>query len=654
MTLFGQGDRKYEKTMERASAFYDHYSYHKAIDLFEEALEIKDVQEPKVQLANCYRELNNPEEALAWYQKALIDGPLQEEDMLHYGQVLSALQQYDSAHAVLDKYQHREEWIGIRAEGFRNVDKFFHNELAYTIADAGFNSKESDFAPSITEHGVAFVTGRLSPGMFKPKYNMDRSYFLDLFLANEGEEPVKFERGINTRYHEGPSTFYENDKKVIFTRNNYLQHKAGESEEGVNHLKLFFSNMDEDGNWSKPQPFKYNSDEYSVGHPSISADEKTLYFASDMPGGFGGVDIYVTKWTGDAWSEPVNMGSKINTPRDEMFPYVSKNDFLYFSSDGHEGMGGQDIFRVDLLRKDGVPRNMGFSLNSNKDDFGIALNEEGNKGYFSSNRDGGMGSDDIYEVFIYDFIIKVNLRDANTKELIVGSLDSFDPYREEFVRDEDSISSIKFPAILGDAFNIHGEAPEYVADSMAIETDANARDLRFMEFDLYLKPKESGRAIVYRVEMNGIWKQVMYNMDSTLQFYGGTFETLQEDFSQRNVAIDTVIDLRNVLYDFDKHNITIEGQKVLDDWVSFLAKYPNHQISLTSHTDIRGSLAYNKRLAERRVKSAKKYLLSKGVDESRLKGSSHGEEQLFIDCQNDCDDTQHQSNRRTEILVIKL
>lgn len=652
-SVFGGNEGRYQKIMDRASSFYEHFSYQKAIDLYMEALELNDTQEVNIQLANCYRMLNKPEESLKWYQNALEKGAMNDEDMLHYGQVLSSLQQYDSAHAVLNKYQHQEEWIEGRAEGFKNVNKFFHNELAYDIQEVIFNSAESDFAPSVTQSGFVFVSGRLSSGLFKPKYNTDKSYFLDLFEVKDGQEPVKFQRGINTRYHEGPSVFYENDTKVIFTRNNYHQHKAGKSEDGVNHLKLFFSEKQADGEWSKATQFEYNSDEYSIGHPTLSSNGKTLYFSSDMPGGEGGVDIYKSYWEKGKWSAPENLGSIINTGRDEMFPFVSHDDFLYFASDGHEGLGGLDIFRVDLTVANALPRNLGFALNTHKDDFAISLSPDGKKGYFSSNREGGTGGDDIYEILIYDFIVTVNLRDMETNELITGDLRVYDEFLDEYIRNESQVSSVKFPAVFGDSFMVNGLATEYIPDSLEILTKEASRDIRFLTYDIYLAKPITASAIVYRVEINGQWQQVMYEMDSTLNFHSGKYEELVAKFEADRVAIDSVIDLRNVLYDFDKHDIRPEAAADLDKWVSFLNTYPDRTITLSAHTDIRGSNKYNERLAKRRVKAAKAYLIDKGIDKDRLVDSSAGEEKLFVDCGEACDDVQHQYNRRTEVLVVQ-
>ncbi len=643
---------KFDRIMARADSFYVHFSYIKAIKLYENALDVKDEQRPKVQLANCYWELNQPENAQVWYEKALTHGTMEEREMLRYGQILSILQRYDSAQAVLGNYTSAESWVETRADGFRNIQKFYLNEIAFEVAEADFNTEESDFSPTLKKDGtVVFVSGRPHSGILKSKYQADKSLFLNLFELDSGEVK-KLQRGITSRYHEGPSQFYADDKKFVFTRNNYLNHNVELGANGVQNLKLYFSDIDND-RWSKPTEFPYNSNDFSIGHPALTADEQTLYFASDMPGGYGGVDIYKSTLVNGTWSQPENLGNGINTERDEMFPYVSVNNFLYFSSDGHQGLGALDVFRVDLERSNSKPRNLGYALNSAKDDFGIYLDmEEGNKGYFSSNREGGTGSDDIYEVRIYDHVITVNLRDALTRELIVGSMKAHDPNMDEIIRDEAGTSSIQFPALSGDSFSIYGAAPDYVSDSLAIRPLSDDREMRPLVYDLYLN-KAKG-ATTYIVRVNDAEQQVFYQLSDTLSAFAGNHKALEAEFSKKAIRIDSTIILSNVLYDFDESAIRQDAANQLDQWVTFLNQYPEQKISLSSHTDARGSNRYNERLAKRRVKEAMKYLTNAGISEERIVERSFGEEKLWESCaEEECDELQHQNNRRTEILIEK-
>jgi len=295
---------------------------------------------------------------------------------------------------------------------------------------------------------------------------------------------------------------------------------------------------------------------------------------------------------------------------------------------------------------------MGFSMNTHKDDFGIVLDKTGNKGYFSSNREGGTGDDDIYELFIFDYIIKINLRDAETKELISGKVESRDIYLNEIVGTDST--TISFPAIRGDVFHVKGMAPEYLPDSLVIETAEKSRDLRRLEYDIYLNKPIRHRATIYRVAINGRWEQVMYAIEDTLSMYDGSYDSLLSTLKKDRIAIDSVVDLQNVLFDFDKYNIRKDAGEELDKWVTFLNRYPDEHISLSAHTDIRGSNRYNERLAKRRVKSTSKYLMKAGISQERFVERDFGEEKLWENCaEEDCSEAQHQNNRRTEILVRK-
>lgn len=653
ISAFAGNDKKYERTMARANAFYEHFAYQKAINLYSNALDIKNNQEPKLQIANCHRLMNNPGDAMIWYEKALADGPLSDADMLNYAQILSTLERYDSAHAILEKYQHQENWIEIRAEGFENVEKFYLNGLAYDINEFGFNSEEADFSPTFKNDSIiVFVTGRPFRGMFKPEYKADETLFLNLFEIGENG-PEQLQRGINTRFHEGPTIFYANSQKMLFTRNNYNNSSAAVSEFGINHLKLYEASIKPNGRWEKPIDFPYNSDEYSVGHPALTPDEQTLYFASDMPGGYGGVDIYKCQRTNSGWSQPENLGPIVNTPRDEMFPYVSVNDFLYFASDGHEGIGGLDIFRLDMLNPSGKPHNMGFALNTNKDDFGIVLdNILGNEGYFSSNREGGTGGDDIYAVYIYDHVVTVNLKDADTRELIVGSVKVMDVNLSEEIRNVSGINSIQFPSLTGDTFMAHGNVEGYIPDSLRIEHREDTKEVRPLTYDIFLDKIEGGNAIIYIVDINSSTQQLFFNKGNELQVSQVSLQDLKTNFEKDHIKIDSIVNLKNVLYDFDKYNIREDASKALDEWVVFLNQYPDEKISLSSHTDVRGTNKYNERLAKRRVKAAVKYLIKAGISKDRFVEKSYGEEKLWETCEEeDCDENQHQNNRRTEILI---
>ncbi|MCK5104231.1 MAG: PD40 domain-containing protein, partial [Cyclobacteriaceae bacterium] len=277
-----------------------------------------------------------------------------------------------------------------------NLEHLYKDSSRFHFNPVSFNSESTDFSPAYYKDGLVFVSGRAE---HSKEFKWDESSFLDLYQSAKDStgnysEPTVFYKKLNSRFHEGPISFFTNGKSLVYTRSNFEKGTVRRSSDGVTKLKLYFTVIDKKGNWSKRHPYQYNSDEYSVGHPAISNDGLIMYFISDMPGGYGGTDIYVSKFDGRLWSVPENMGSEVNTKGNEMFPFLHNTDVLYFASNGHGGLGGLDIYKFDLSSR--KLNNIGYPLNSEKDDFGLIMNAEGNQGFMSSNRNSQNGMDNIY------------------------------------------------------------------------------------------------------------------------------------------------------------------------------------------------------------------------------------------------------------------
>ncbi|MEL6560159.1 MAG: hypothetical protein AAFQ94_18365, partial [Bacteroidota bacterium] len=326
--------RKVERAKLKAERSYKSFSYAKSIKRYKKVLELKPSEtEATIRIADSYRRMNDMENASKWYAEAVEEGVMTDkEDQLNYAQVLSSLGKYDEAdkwYRLHGETGQMSKLVKNKIKAIDNIEVYYQDSMAYFVDITEFNSEHSDFGPAYMENGVVFASARQSKGLFKPKYSWDNSNFLDMFYVENGKEPEKVQRGLNTRYHEGPAAFYNNDEKVIFTRNNYHRGKSGESEDGINKLKLFYSEKSKNGKrWCPPKEMPFNSDNYSVGHPTISSDGQTLYFASDMPGGYGGSDIYMSKFEGNQWGTPQNMGDVINTPGNEFFPFIHNDETL--------------------------------------------------------------------------------------------------------------------------------------------------------------------------------------------------------------------------------------------------------------------------------------------------------------------------------------
>ena len=355
----------------------------------------------KKKLAICYRMLNDPEQTALWYADIIDNSEVIDlDDKFYYAQALNSIGDYSKAKIWYANYSEeapKDSGSEKYASHLDNLNHLYEDSSRFYFDTVSFNSTSADFSPAYYKDGLVFVSGRSERSK---EFKWDESSYLDLYycaLDSTGNysEPTVFNKKLNTRYHEGPFSFFTNGTSLVFTRNNFEDGFVGKSTDGVTKLKLYFTVIDAKGNWSKSYPFQFNSDEYSVGHPSITEDGLIMYFISDMPGGFGGTDIYVSNFDGKLWSVPENLGAEVNTKGNEMFPFLHNNEVLYFASNGHGGLGGLDIYKYELSSQE--LNNIGYPLNSEKDDFGLIMNADGNHGFVASNRNSQNGTDNIYK-----------------------------------------------------------------------------------------------------------------------------------------------------------------------------------------------------------------------------------------------------------------
>ncbi len=651
---------KIEKAKVKASRSFDSFAYTKSIKRYKKVLQLSpDDNEATIKIADSYRKINDSNQAREWYKKAADLGFLvNKADQLNYAQVLSSVGDYEEADKWYNLHGENGKMavlIKNKKEALKSIELFFKDSVAYNVRITDFNTEHSDFGPSYLEEGIVFASARPSKGLFKPKYAWDNSNFLDMFKVNEKGEAVKIQRGINTRYHEGPATFFDQSNKVIFTRNNYHKGKSNESKDGVNKLKLFYAIKSKNGKkWCPAVELPFNSDEYSVGHPSVTEDGLTLYFASDMPGGKGGSDIYMSRWDGEKWGGAENMGEQVNSPGNEFFPYIHPDGTLYYSSDGMPGLGGLDVFEVSSSDP-GIPKNIGYPINTQKDDFGLILSNDGRSGYLSSNREGGEGHDDIYSFEKYFYDVKVLLVDAKTGEPLEGTINSSYVKSDKIITTTGADKELTFRVIRGDEVNLTGMKENYskVEEKLAtIDLPKEMKEPYVIKLPLMGIEKESEEQFrdVVVIENNGETTQ-LFAIEEELIEKEGTLASFRADMMKKGIKVMKVYTYQNILYDFDKSNIRKDAAEKLDRIIWLLNEYPTVSIKLKSHTDIRGSKSYNQELAKKRALSARTYLMKNGISRNRIIESSYGEEEVFINCKDNCNEQQHQSNRRTEILI---
>ena len=373
-------------------------------------------------LANAYYFNVEMEEAAKWYGELLAQElPLDFENYYRYAMALKAMGQYEAANNYLKKFavlvpeDSRSKKYLDSPDYLTTIDRLSGN---FTIENLDLNSRFSDFGTSFYKKGIVFASSRGEGKLYK----WNEQPFLDLFYLEEnGDSPKRFSTTLNTKFHESSTSFTNDGKTIYFTRNNYINGKKRKSSDKVVGLKIYKATLNDDGNWTNITSMPFNNDEYNVAHPALSLDNKKLYFASDMPGTRGKSDIFVVDVLEDgSYGEPTNLGDVINTEGRENFPYVSNNGTLYFSSDGHQGLGGLDIFYANLNTDIEKIENLGKPINSSRDDFEFIIDEFTNLGYLTSNRYNGKGDDDIYkfEREICNQLVAGTVVDKNTNIVI--------------------------------------------------------------------------------------------------------------------------------------------------------------------------------------------------------------------------------------------
>jgi len=495
---------------------------------------------------------------------------------------------------------------------------------AYTIKNLDINTKESDFGTAfLGKDRVIFAAPTTNTMIVKKTWKENGQQFLDLYtglITNDRQliEKKRMPGDVNTKYHEAGVAVSKDLKTIYYTANNFYEKQYLTDSSGVNNLQIFRASLGADGKWTEKEKLPFNHIEYSIGHPALNHDDTKLYFVSDMPGGYGQADIYVVNINEDgSFSEPKNLGPRINTEGREMFPYIGKDNILYFSSDGHYGYGKLDIFASKIFNTTvSVPLSLEEPVNSIEDDFAFIIDDEKDRGFFSSNRDEGKGDDDIYS-----FLADPGLHIHCGQEIIVN------------VKSEETGESVA-----GATIELRDEAGNVVetvtADSSGSHTFAStlcdmpyvlfATNAGFLNAELPVRTANDIDQPALVVDLN-----------------------LPAQFVSNKVNINTIY------FDFDKFNIRADAAKELDKVVQVMNEYPDLLIEAGSHTDSRGKDKYNMKLSEKRAKATADYIVSKGIDASRITYQGYGETQLVNGCSNGvkCTREEHQLNRRTEFKI---
>jgi outer membrane protein OmpA-like peptidoglycan-associated protein len=507
---------------------------------------------------------------------------------------------------------------------------------SFQVKNAKFlNSMQSDFGAVLYDTGIIFASDRIVPGQKGETYGWTGNNYLRLYcsepttggdLYSGFPPPGPGPEALNEGWHDGPVCFNKNFTEIFINRT-ILYHDKGKKEQGNfrTHLLKIYTATRSGNNWSKPEPFFLNSDDYSVGHPSLSPDGQTLFFVSDMPGGFGGTDLYFCKMEGGKWGKPVNLGIVINTFGNEMFPYLAENGDLYFASEGLPGFGGLDIFVSRKVNGQwSRPENLGAPLNSSYDDFALIFAHDGLTGLFSSNRPGGEGSDDIYS-FKKSVIPKIQPEPEKPKAFVSG-----------YVKDKTTREPIPAATVF-----------------LAEEGTGKALVMKTNEKGFFKTTVNKGKSYTVKAIKEGYIEDCFLFKFDSLNKQNDL--SIPRDLLLDKIEVNKAYRLETIYYDFDKWNIRKDAQPSLDKLVT-LMRENQITIELGSHTDCRGSVEYNHVLSQKRAESAVRYIANHGIGYNRITAKGYGKSQLLNKCNCaanvHCTEAEHQLNRRTEFKIL--
>jgi len=683
-----------QASVKKATNYYNNYSYDKVIEKLEGKEDIST--DARRKLAESYRMAGDFAKAEGTYAKVVSANDKTADDIYAYAQMLKMNGKYKEAEVQMEAYAFLKE-DDSRAQLF-SQNKTYTIELLkdkgqFAIRNLDINSAQQDFGATYYNGQVVYTSSKHDINAAYRRWNGNNLPYLDLYIGKEEanaeiSEPKKLSE-LNKKYHEGPASYSKDGSIMMYTLDNYNT----KSSDGVRKLELYEARF-KDGKWSERVPFPLNNKEYSVGHPALSADGNTVYFVSDMPGGKGGTDIYkATRNSDGSWGKAENLGDRINTEGNEMFPFVHESGLFFFSSDGRPGLGGLDVFATELKNgKFSKVVNVAAPVNGSKDDFSFVLNAAKTKGYFASNREGGKGDDDIYSFnlltpFKFSKTIKGTARDKEGNPLEFTTVNLYDATGSlvnTVVTDKDG--AYTFEVDNAGAYNLNGKKAKYfdgknnanlpedkeqvTADLVlekdpglslyAIVTDAGSKQplegvnvtilhtKTHAAFDAFTTPATGdyrkpladyhvGDQISYQIKLEKkgyLTKYVSFNYTITKPGEIKVHEALDLSMGKLEVGGDIakMIDIKPIYFDLGKYNIRKDAAAELDKIVKVMNEYPNMVVELGSHTDCRGSAASNTKLSDNRAKASAAYIRKSITKPERIAGKGYGESKLKNGC----------------------
>jgi outer membrane protein OmpA-like peptidoglycan-associated protein len=604
---------------KKADNLYDRLAYTDAAQAYQKVLKrgTTDVYVFE-RLANCYYFINDTKKAEMYYKRVAKSKDANPEAIYNYAQTLKANGKFSDYNTWMKNFAKLSPNDTRVKEFMKNpnyIPKIMDDMARYTATNMeDINSEYADFGGIVYGKDFYFASGRNTS---RKTYQWNEEPYLEIYKATNVGGTMKnaelLNGDVNTKYHESNAVISADGKRMYFDRNDYFEGDYDKSASGINQINLYYAENIDGKGWSGVVSAPFNNNEYSTGHPALSQDGNTLYFVSDMPGGKGGSDIYMVAINSDgSLGTPERLGDNINTEGKELFPYIDSNGTLYFSSNGHMGIGGLDVFYAEAQGDGfGVVNNLGKGVNSSADDFAYKYDPTSQSGYVSSNREGGMGSDDIYMVEAVEIPCEVTIAvlviNENTNAAVAGArVDLYDTMGNKLSTKTSNVDGmVSFKAACDQAHEVQGVLADFESNASKV---APANDQK-VSATIALKPIEE-------------------------------------------IIVEDQIVLNPILFDLDKSNIKAQAAFELDKVVAVMNKYPEMVIAVGAHTDSRATDAYNLSLSEARAQSTVQYIISKGISGKRISGKGYGESQPKVSCGDNCSEAEHQLNRRSEFTIV--
>nr|WP_315175957.1 OmpA family protein [uncultured Flavobacterium sp.] len=709
-----------QQELLRANVLFHKTYYSAAIPLFEQISKKSPTNEVIQKLGDCYYYTNQYDKALGQYSLLSKSNNLVEGFYFRYAQTLKAIGKYYDATTLLRQYYTDiNDFPAIKQleDGIKNLKNVTAIGNRFVIQNLALNTINSEFGGVIWNDNLVFAAVKLKPNFFDKRYKWNNESYLNLMRIpldqiNSKDTLVNyFSKDLKSAMHESNAVFTSDGKTMYFTRNNSKNGKRVKNSDKISNIQIFRANF-LNNKWTNIQSLPFNSPDYSVEHPALSPDNKTLYFASDMPGTLGSLDIFSVTIEGSTYGKPINLGSQINTTRREQFPFVSKDNKLYFSSNGHEGYGGLDVFVSDLNPTLIKVSNVGLPVNSGYDDFAFYINSDSKEGFFSSDRPGGKGKDDIYsfkeikELLIEDCkqyitgIITeadshlaldnalVILKNAGKNELerVTTSLDgkfsftiecesnySIEVTKENYTENSRNLSSTAERNKSNDGSMTIRSLETIKKEQQIILDQKKANDLLIAQqlkaaelvalaqkkkdqaIALENKKKEDLAALsqIKKDKLLADKREAEHAIANKKEKMAAIIAAEKDVIKEKDRLI---IKTDPIYFDYNMWYIRKESKKILNRVAELMIKYPEMVVEIGSHTDNRGNEKFNADLSQKRADATRVYIMEQGISKKRITAKGYGESVPIVKCipEDSCDEEQHELNRRSEFVIKNL